>query len=67
MLTQIDDIGVAGISGVETAVVDGAQLVVSLGSLDRVELLAEMVAAGVPVSGLAPRKALEQAFLELVS
>lgn len=58
---------VARIEGVESVSVDGAQLVVALDGIDRVGLLAALVGAGLPVSGIAPRKALETAFLELVS
>jgi ABC-2 type transport system ATP-binding protein len=56
-----------GLPGISEIGVDGMTLVVELDGISRAQLLRELVVAGIPVAGMAPRKALEQAFLELVS
>ncbi len=58
------------VRGITTVERDPTGLVVGLDAeagADRAELMAALVGAGVRVSGMAPRRALEQAFLELVS
>ena len=58
---------VRGVTAVEP---DSTGMVVELDSdagADRAELIARLVKAGVRVTGVTPRRALEQAFLDLVS
>jgi ABC-2 type transport system ATP-binding protein len=56
--------GLPGIAAVDRV---GDGVAVELGKVSREDVLRALVSSGVPVTGMAPRRALEQTFLELVS
>jgi len=57
----------SALTGVRTVERDATGLLVALDGLPRPELVAALVRGGVPVDAVTPRRALETAFLELVS
>jgi len=57
----------AALPGVLSADADATGVLVALDGMPRSGLITALVAAGVPVEAVTPRRALEQAFLELVS
>ncbi len=63
---QAEDL-VRRLAGVLSVDRDATGLLVALDGLPRPELVAALVTAGVPVAAVTPRRALEAAFLELVS
>jgi ABC-2 type transport system ATP-binding protein len=56
----------SGLSGVDSAVRDGGELVVTLGGASAAEVVAALSAAGLAISTVAPRRRLEDAFVSLI-
>ncbi len=68
---EVSDVGVAStvlnrLDGIRSVAPDGSGLVIDLNGMPRAEVVAALVAAGVGVDRVVPRRRLEDAFLSLV-